>query len=189
MARISKSKVHGESKGHATKSKPQAARSHARTTGAKPKHAASKTRAAKPRSRPVKSNVDKVPEKLETIPPGATREAFERDRPQHPAKPLRGDESAVGTPGGGTEVGGLAGTNIGDGSPENADLEQTMGSNVDEYDDDSSTPPYSGISGGAVGGTPAEGRSSGGRVHGGIRPGSVHRGDSTIGTDPESGAD
>ena len=39
---------------------------------------------------------------------------------------------------------------------------------------------------GAVGGTPAEGRASGGRTEHGISPGGVHRGDSTIGSDPES---
>jgi hypothetical protein len=32
-----------------------------------------------------------------------------------------------------------------------------------------------------VGGTPAEGRSSGGNIKGGLPPGGVHRGDSTIG--------
>ncbi|HEV3081303.1 MAG TPA: hypothetical protein VGY66_16095 [Gemmataceae bacterium] len=50
-------------------------------------------------------------------------------------------------------------------------------------------PPYAGLSGGAVGGTPAQGRSSGGTTHRGISPGSTHRGDSTIGTDPDSGAE
>jgi hypothetical protein len=53
-------------------------------------------------------------------------------------------------------------------------------------EDEESAPPYGGISGGAVGGTPAEGRSSGGNIEGGLKPGSVHRGDSTIGADPES---
>jgi RNA polymerase-binding transcription factor DksA len=42
------------------------------------------------------------------------------------------DVHAVGTPGGGTAVGGLAGTNIGDGDPYNADLEEAMGSS--EFD-------------------------------------------------------
>src|SRR5579884_4079471 len=111
-------------------------------------------------ARTTKSNVDKVPEKPETIPPGATRKALERDRRQAFDDEVdRGDEDAAGTPGGGTEVGGLAGTNIGDGASNNADLEETMGSDVDEYDEDVSEPPYSGISGGAVGGTPAERRS------------------------------
>jgi hypothetical protein len=46
-------------------------------------------------------------------------------------------------------------------------------------------PPYSGISGGAVGGTPAEGRSKGGRTRHGIASPGAHRGDSTIGADPD----
>jgi hypothetical protein len=50
-------------------------------------------------------------------------------------------------------------------------------------------PPFAGISGGAVGGSPAEGRSSGGTTHRGISSGSSHRGDSTIGTDPDSGSE
>jgi hypothetical protein len=94
------------------------------------------------------------------------------------------DETAAGTPGGGTEVGGLAGTNIGDGSPENADLEQAMGSGIHapEAEDE---PGYGGPSGGAVGGTPAEGRASGGRIHGGLDPGADERGATTIGGDPD----
>jgi len=124
------------------------------------------------------------------VPPGATRRALDSQRPNdQPGDRVPGDEDAAGTPGGGTEVGGLGGTNIGDGAPENAHLEEAMGSDVDEYDEDRSTPPYAGPSGGAVGGTPAEGRSSGGNVHRGIAPRGVHRGDSTIGTDPNSGAE
>ncbi len=136
-------------------------------------------------ARTTRTNVDKVPEKPETIPPGATRKAFERDRRLPPEEADRGDEDAAGTPGGGTEVGGLAGTNIGDGSANNADLEEAMGTDLDKYDDEVSEPPYAGPSGGAVGGTPAEGRSKGGRVHRGIAPGGVHRGDSTIGSKPD----
>jgi hypothetical protein len=45
--------------------------------------------------------------------------------------------------------------------------------------------PYAGKSGGAVGGTPAEKRSRGGKVHWGISPGGVQRGNSTIGARPE----
>ena len=44
--------------------------------------------------------------------------------------------------------------------------------------------PYSGISGGAVGGTPAGDRASGGRTEGGIA-GNNPRGDSTVGTSPD----
>jgi hypothetical protein len=60
---------------------------------------------------------------------------------------------------------------------------------VEEEDALEKGPPYAGISGGAVGGTPAQGRSSGGHSGRGISPHGVHRGDSTIGTDPESGAE
>jgi len=49
-------------------------------------------------------------------------------------------------------------------------------------------PPYAGIAGGAVGGTPAQLRSSGGRTGRGLKPGGSHRGDSTIGADPDSDA-
>lgn len=83
------------------------------------------------------------------------------------------DPHAAGTPGGGTAVGGLAGTNIGAGDPENADLESAMGSgNFDvalegeqgEQPTAADTPDgYSGQSGGAVGGTPANKRATGGK--------------------------
>jgi hypothetical protein len=94
------------------------------------------------------------------------------------------DIHAAGTPGGGTASGGLAGTNAGDGSPDDVNLENPMGSGVldqgGEEDDDG--PPYAGPAGGSVGGTPAEGRASGGRAGRGIAPGGTHRGDSTIGS-------
>jgi RNA polymerase-binding transcription factor DksA len=83
------------------------------------------------------------------------------------------DSHAEGTPGGGTAVGGLAGTNINDGSPENADLEAAMGSsNFDEESDEDrdDREGYSGRSGGAVGGTPANKRAEGGHTGGGIAP-------------------
>jgi hypothetical protein len=121
------------------------------------------------------------------VPPGATKKAFEREDNGGgpPGSPL-GDRHAAGTPGGGTEVGGLGGTNIGEGSPENADLEEPMATGVNSENIEEVGPPYAGISGGAVGGTPAEGRSSGGKVHGGLAAEGTHRGDSTIGSDPES---
>jgi hypothetical protein len=96
-----------------------------------------------------------------------------------------GDRHAAGTPGGGSEVGGLGGTNIDEGSRQNADLEATQGCGVEDEPEAEGGAPYAGPSGGAVGGTPAEGRSSGGRVSRGIAPGGVHRGDSTIGADPD----
>jgi hypothetical protein len=96
-----------------------------------------------------------------------------------------GDRYMAGTPAGGTEVGGLAGTNIGDGAPGNADIEEAMFDTDDEVaGDEPNTPPYSGKAGGAVGGTPAEGRVTGGMTHGGLDSRSPGRGDSTIGSDP-----
>lgn len=93
------------------------------------------------------------------------------------------DIHAAGTAGGGTAVGGLAGTNLGEGDPDDGNLEEALGSG--NYDvaleaEDSETTPYAGHSGGAVGGTPAEKRAAGGRTHGGLapRPGP---GDSVVG--------
>jgi len=108
----------------------------------------------------------------------------------------RGDEAgdihAAGTPGGGSAYGGLAGTNIGDGDPDNARLEDALGSGVRENEELSSEElreepaddAYSGAAGGAVGGTPANKRARGGR---GARfaPDEPHRGDSTIGSEPD----
>ena len=103
-------------------------------------------------------------------PPGATRKAFDRDMnpgggpagsgggPRHAAADEGSDNESTGRPNDAT-------------APEQEDrLEQG--------------PPYAGVSGGAVGGTPAEGRASGGHVGHGIKPG-PHRGESTVGTDPE----
>ena len=96
------------------------------------------------------------------------------------------DVHAAGTPGGGSAVGGLAGTNIDDGSPNNADLEDALGSGVrDTAGEEESGPAYGGHAGGAVGGTPAEGRAAGGHVRHGLAPGSARRGDSTVGADPD----
>jgi hypothetical protein len=73
------------------------------------------------------------------------------------------DIHAAGTPGGGSASGGLAGTNVGDGSPDGVDLEDALGSGVlDNEGEDEDQPPYAGPSGGAVGGTPAEKRAKGG---------------------------
>jgi hypothetical protein len=124
------------------------------------------------------------------IPPGATRKAWDRTgRPSGPPPSKLGDPRAAGTPAGGTEVGGLGGTNIDEGSPRNADLEEAMGASTAEPEADQPAEGYAGPAGGAVGGTPAGKRSSGGRTRGGIKPGGVHRGDSTIGTDPKSGTE
>ena len=122
-------------------------------------------------ARKKKAKMDADTVRRDELPPGATRRAFDREDlgGGPPGSPL-GDRHAAGTPGGGSEVGGLAGSNVGDGSP------------VEEEPPAEEEGPYGGPSGGAVGGTPAEGRSSGGHVPGGIAPGGVHRGDSTIGS-------
>jgi len=94
----------------------------------------------------------------------------------------KADIHAAGTAGGGTAVGGLAGTTIGDGAPTGAGLEDAMGSGnfdaeeVDAEDNDA----YAGITGGAVGGTPAGKRARGGRIHGGLAP-QPEPGDSPVG--------
>jgi len=83
------------------------------------------------------------------------------------------DRHAAGTAGGGTAVGGLAGTNVAEGSPLNADLEAAMGTgrlDVDPEGDDVEGQGYSGPSGGAIGGTPANKRAAGGHTGGGIAP-------------------
>jgi RNA polymerase-binding transcription factor DksA len=77
-----------------------------------------------------------------------------------------GDIHAAGTPGGGTSVGGLAGSNEGHGDPDVADLQDAMGSgdsDAREAQADSDRAPKSGRAGGAVGGTPANKRDRGGQ--------------------------
>jgi RNA polymerase-binding transcription factor DksA len=73
------------------------------------------------------------------------------------------DVHATGTPGGGTASGGLAGTNVGGGSPDTVALEAAMGTGIDDspVDTDNEDLPeaLAGPSGGAVGGTPANKRS------------------------------
>jgi RNA polymerase-binding transcription factor DksA len=85
------------------------------------------------------------------------------DALDHPSpKNRRGDVHAVGTAGGGTPIGGLAGGNEGAGEPDIAELDEATGSsNFDVEDDrlDDST-PLSGRAGGAVGGTPARKRAT-----------------------------
>jgi len=81
-----------------------------------------------------------------------------RDRPV-----VDPDTYAAGTAGGGTAVGGLAGSNEGNGDPRVSELQEATGSSNFDADDDRVNEdwPTSGRSGGAVGGTPARKRSSG----------------------------
>jgi hypothetical protein len=67
------------------------------------------------------------------------------------------EPNMAGAPGGGMAAGGMGGTNAGDGSIDDVDIEDALGSsladtNGDDVDDQQ---PQSGRSGGAVGGTPA----------------------------------
>ena len=84
------------------------------------------------------------------------------------------DRHAAGTPGGGSAVGGLAGTNVGHGGPDDADLEEAMGSSAYDASIESQSvqakpltdvqeTAYSGRAGGSVGGTPANKRAPGGK--------------------------
>jgi RNA polymerase-binding transcription factor DksA len=82
------------------------------------------------------------------------------------------DSHAAGTAGGGTAVGGLAGTNVGRGDPDNADLEAALGSGSYDtaLDGGDEGEGYAGQAGGAVGGTPAGKRVTGGKAEHGISP-------------------
>ena len=83
------------------------------------------------------------------------------------SKQEENDLHASGTPGGGSALGGLAGTNVGGGEPDGEALESAMGSGsfdvADESDEPAQNDAYSGPSGGAIGGTPANKRITGGR--------------------------
>lgn len=115
---------------------------------------------AKPRKR-------KKVEEVQEIPPGATQQASDRtERPggvRH--TPLK-DRYATG---------------------EDPDVGLVGPLEEEEFEDEQEGPPYAGHSGGAVGGTPAEGRAVGGEIHGGIAPQRGTRNiDSTIGARPPS---
>ena len=71
-------------------------------------------------------------------PPAPRRAGLRRDErdPNEPAGEAgsgAGDIHAVGTPGGGAASGGVGGSNLGDGSPDEADLENALGAGI--YDD------------------------------------------------------
>ena len=86
-----------------------------------------------------------------------------RDRPV-----VDPDIYAAGTAGGGTAVGGLAGSNEGHGDPRVSELQDASGSGNFDLDEDRADEdaPTSGPSGGAVGGTPARKRSTGRATNG-----------------------
>ncbi len=119
----------------------------------------------------------------------AARHRPDERSPLAPAGPPgsgAGGIHAAGEPGGGSAIGGLAGSNEGDGTPDLERLEEAGGSgNFDQRLAEEDEEAYSGHAGGAVGGTPAGKRARGGRTHGGIAPEEeTHRGDSTVGSDP-----
>ena len=107
-------------------------------------------------------NLDKDDDLEGKVPP---RRAGLRADELLPGQSNEGDDvggiHAVGTPGGGSALGGLGGTNVGDGSADDVELDDMMGSGVhdDDEDEQSREEPQSGRSGGAVGGTPAGKRS------------------------------
>jgi hypothetical protein len=147
----------------------------------KDKHGFVKARSRKMAS--TKKNPQrKDKKKPQPVPPGATQAASDHDlRPGEPPDRTPSGEEAVGTPGGGTEIGGLAGTNIDDGDPALAPIDRAMGSDARGEDSEEGGPPYAGPSGGAVGGSPAQGRASGGRRRRGLSPGGVPPADATVG--------
>lgn len=76
---------------------------------------------------------------------------------EFPPPPVhRGDVHAVGSAGGGTAVGGLAGSNEGYGDPKLIEVDEATASGHFDIEDDRAkgNTPRSGRSGGAVGGTP-----------------------------------
>jgi RNA polymerase-binding transcription factor DksA len=123
--------------------------------------------------RPANLNAGRPTEARDILPRRDTNPTAETDDSALSEEPTTGrsekkrgraDTHASGTPGGGSAVGGLAGTNIGTGSPDGAGLEDAMGSGDFDATLDKEDPEvYGGPTGGAVGGTPANKRSVGGR--------------------------
>jgi hypothetical protein len=100
------------------------------------------------------------------------------------------DRHMQGAPAGGRAGGGLAGTNSGDGSTDDVDIESGHAVGMDDDSGDrefSDDQPAAGISGGAVGGTPANKRAEPSTRGRGIHPASGHRGGDggTIGSPPD----
>jgi len=83
------------------------------------------------------------------------------DNLEFPSERLRhGDVHAAGTAGGGTAVGGLAGSNEGNGDPVIVEIDEATANGGFDVEDDrtDNRTPLSGFTGGAVGGTPARKR-------------------------------
>lgn len=93
--------------------------------------------------RPQDTLADKAAQGIE---PGDQPEVA-RDRPRRPLA-----DTAADTAGGGTAVGGLAGTNTGGGDPDDVDLQQATANGRFTPDTEDRSTRYSGRAGGAVGG-------------------------------------
>ena len=99
------------------------------------------------------------------ISPADRRQARD-STPTMPGSSSNVDTHASGTAGGGTAVGGLAGTNVGRGDPDDADLEGATGTGQFDAKDanEDEDEPRSGRAGGTVGGPPAGKRAAGGKM-------------------------
>jgi len=99
-----------------------------------------------------------------------------------------GDRHAAGAPMGGSAIGGLGGTNIGRGDPDDANIDAAEGSGeFDRAIDADEETAYSGRDGGAVGGTPANNRATPNREAERHPFVESDVGESTIGRDPTKG--
>src|SRR5262245_19213558 len=118
----------------------------------------------------------------EEVPPGATTRAA--DRPLNPPGggpgSGAGPRHAAGDEGSTEEEYGGVDSNQPAADESVAPEEETLPEEQDAY---------GGPSGGAVGGTPAGKRSRGGRIHGGIAPGTAHHPDTSVGVDPDEPAE
>jgi RNA polymerase-binding transcription factor DksA len=95
----------------------------------------------------------------------------------------RHDTRAAGTAGGGTAIGGLAGTNQEHGNPAAGNLERVTASGEFDHRDSVDAEPTSGSAGGAAGGTPAGKRSDGSKPR---RVKGLHRSNRAPRPDPKS---
>jgi hypothetical protein len=100
-----------------------------------------------------------------------------------------GDQHLQGAPGGGTARGGLGGTNLGDGTADDVEIERGLGVGIEDDSGDrdfEENEPAAGRGGGAVGGTPANKRAEPSTRGRGIHPASGRRGGdgSTVGSPP-----
>jgi hypothetical protein len=78
----------------------------------------------------------------ERIPPGATQRASDRTaRPGGPSATELDDRYAAGTPAGGTEIGGLAGSNEGNGAPQVDELTETAATGIHAPEGQEDQPP------------------------------------------------